>query len=486
MWFAKRNLKAQAEITEQQFFKELFSWNFFIIVAIVACLTFFGSYAWHHVVSLGNQAWKVLMKVTGNSFSTATEDTLGNINIVLAWYAGEDVMGWLLTDSMMIVSYNPNKNAATLLSVPRDLFVSYGTGMWAGKLNGMLWNHYLAHTGSVEQKTHHGAKMLMNKMSDISGIKAPYYALINFDGFISLIDSIGGISVEVPERLYDTEFPDDEYKGYITLDIPTGIQTMNGKTALRYARSRHSTSDFSRSERQQLIMKAVIDQIIAEFHITNIASFKTLFSQLSYVVQTNIDVGDMVGFLPGLAGERHMLNFVLSADCNNSYLETIQAGCILYNADRALFGGAATILPIGAWPGSVSYYKHTQAFGRWITDHQDIFIEKAPLTIINNIHKEYAKQWNYPYSGVAGKLAIELKEKGFVIDDVQGEVEASSGTTLYVLNPEEYKETIALLQTFVPIDTIITGSSSLYVDMTLSLGDRYLDHLIAAKNNKNP
>jgi hypothetical protein len=65
-------------------------------------------------------------------------------------------------------------------------------------------------------------------------------------------------------------------------------------------------------------------------------------------------------------------------------------------------------------------------------------------------------------------------------------VQASSGTTLYVLNPDEYKETITLLRTFVPIDTIVTGSSSLYVDMTLSLGDSYIDYLIATKNNKNP
>jgi LCP family protein required for cell wall assembly len=146
----------------------------------------------------------------------------------------------------------------------------------------------------MDEKTHFGATALMNKISDITGIEAPYYALINFDGFVSLIDSIGGVFVEVPSRLYDTEFPDDEYKGYITLDIPAGLQTMNGKTALRYARSRHSTSDFSRSERQQLIMKAVVDKLVSEFHITNISSFKTLFSQLSQVVQTNIDVGDMI------------------------------------------------------------------------------------------------------------------------------------------------------------------------------------------------
>jgi polyisoprenyl-teichoic acid--peptidoglycan teichoic acid transferase len=108
------------------------------------------------------------------------------------------------------------------------------------------------------------------------------------------------------------------------LDIPSGKQTMNGKTALRYARSRHSTSDFSRSARQQLILKSVIDKLVSEMNITNISNFKTLFSHFSDVVKTNVAVTDMIAILPNLTKERHMFNFVLSADCNNEYLETAQ------------------------------------------------------------------------------------------------------------------------------------------------------------------
>lgn len=99
-------------------------------------------------------------------------------------------MGGLLTDSMIMVSYNPNLNSASLFSVPRDLFVSYGTGQGAGKLNGLLWHYYVHGSGSKEEKLKYGALQLMTKMAEITGIEPSYYALVDFDGFISLIDSI--------------------------------------------------------------------------------------------------------------------------------------------------------------------------------------------------------------------------------------------------------------------------------------------------------
>jgi hypothetical protein len=104
----------------------------------------------------------------------------------------------------------------------------------------------------------------------------------------------------------------------------------------------------------------------------------------------------------------------------------------------------------------------------------------------SSIDEEYAKQQTVTYNGLAGKLAISLKEKAFLIDDVQWTVETATGTTLYVINPEEYKETIRLLQTIVPIDTIMTGSSPLYIDMTLSLGNSYIDMLKKKEPKKNP
>jgi LCP family protein required for cell wall assembly len=96
--------------------------------------------------------------------------------------------------------------------------------------------------------------MLSDKLEEIMGIKTPYYALIGFEGFKNVIDTLGGVTVDVPEAFTDYTYPKNELQ-VMTVHFDTGVQLMSGERALQYARSRHSTSDFSRSLRQQLIVQ---------------------------------------------------------------------------------------------------------------------------------------------------------------------------------------------------------------------------------------
>lgn len=478
MWYYKRPLHNNWNINRKTTLFDIFTLKYLLYTWIILCIIFFVNYAWNFLLQGWLQATNTLTKYSTKAlWMTMKSDQRGMINVVLAGYAWEDAMGWLLTDSIMVVSYHPWRNAATFLSIPRDLYVSYGTGLWAWKINWFFWTHYLVATWSEQEKIEFAALALAKKVSDITGIQTSYYGLINFDWFVTLIDSIWGIEVEVPERLYDTQFPDDDYKWYITLDIPSGNQFMDGKTALKYARSRHSTSDFSRSARQQLIISAVINKLISSFSITNVSNYKHLFSQIISVITSNVDLEDTISLLPGLTKQRYMFHFWYSADCDTRSIESIQPGCLLYNADRNLFGGAATMLPEGATPSKISSYKATQNFWSRITSNQDIFIENAPITIVNNIDTAYAKQKNQITQGHALRLWLELKKKGFVIDDIQSLIEISTWTVLYVLDPHEYQSTIKALQSIIPIDTIITGSSAQYLDMTLVLWNTYIDYL---------
>jgi len=86
------------------------------------------------------------------------------------------------------------------------------------------------------------------------GIKTPYYALIGFEGFQNVIDTLDGITIDVPESFTDYTYPKNELQ-VMTVHFDTGVQIMSGERALQYARSRHSTSDFARSLRQQLIVQ---------------------------------------------------------------------------------------------------------------------------------------------------------------------------------------------------------------------------------------
>ncbi len=124
-------------------------------------------------------------------------------------------------------------------------------------------------------------------MAQITGVPIPYYMFVDFDGFISLIDSLSGINVNVPQSLVDTSYPGPN-NNYITFSIQSGQQVLDGETALKYARSRHSTSDFSRALRQQLIIKAMVDKVLGSISITNPGSVRKVYKEFTEVMKTNI------------------------------------------------------------------------------------------------------------------------------------------------------------------------------------------------------
>ena len=94
---------------------------------------------------------------------------------------------------------------------------------------------------------------------------------------------MGGVSVNVPETLIDPTFPIDNFN-YGTLRINSGQQIMNGEKALSYARSRHSTSDFDRSRRQQIIIKAVLNKLLS---LGSLSKIKPLYNDFQATVTTN-------------------------------------------------------------------------------------------------------------------------------------------------------------------------------------------------------
>ncbi|MBP7007703.1 LCP family protein [Patescibacteria group bacterium] len=99
--------------------------------------------------------------------------------------------------------------------------------------------------------------------------------------------------MDVPEELYDPTFPVDDFT-YGTLHINSGRQTMDGHTALNYARSRHSTSDFDRSARQQIIIKSVLQKLLS---FGSLSKIKKLYSNVSSTVTTNIGINDILKYI---------------------------------------------------------------------------------------------------------------------------------------------------------------------------------------------
>lgn len=163
------------------------------------------------------------------------------LNIVLLGSDKRPGSGAWRTDSMIIVSVDTASNIVRLLSIPRDLWV-YIPGHGYNRVNTAdLWGE-LAKKGTgperVKQTIHHNL-----------GIPIHYYVRVDFQGFMKIIDTVGGIDVDV-----DCPLPD--------IKLSAGMHHMNGAQALRYARSRYSTSDFDRGRRQRKVLMALWDQAL--------------------------------------------------------------------------------------------------------------------------------------------------------------------------------------------------------------------------------
>jgi len=94
-------------------------------------------------------------------------------------------MGGFLTDTIMLASFDPTLGAVTFLSIPRDTYVIYDGGR-RGKINGIYRAKYLE-TGDEDK----AAKALAKKVEEITDVKIPYYAMVNFDGFVKFVDALG-------------------------------------------------------------------------------------------------------------------------------------------------------------------------------------------------------------------------------------------------------------------------------------------------------
>lgn len=162
------------------------------------------------------------------------------------------------TDSMIVVHIDPQQQLFTTLSLPRDL------AMTIPRVNDMRRINTAYYLGEKQLGAGYGPALAKESLSKLLGIPIDRYVLINFEGFKTLIDKLGGITIDVPKAISDDKYPMDEYAGDVRtmkIHFDPGVQKMDGKTALIYSRTRHADSDFGRQQRQQQVLMAMFKQI---------------------------------------------------------------------------------------------------------------------------------------------------------------------------------------------------------------------------------
>lgn len=227
--------------------------------------------------------------------------TSDRVNVLVMGFGGGNHDGAYLTDSLLILSIIPSTHHTTLVSVPRDLWVQVpeGSGNY-GKINSVY--EYAA--GTTNKNPAAGGNAAVRKISLVTGLDVKYWMTIDFTGFRELINSIGGVDVYVPNS-FNACYPKNDNANidpsWIKIQFNKGNQHMDGETAMRYARAREplevcsnqksenyaELTDFGRSARQQIIIKAVLAKVKQTSTWTHLygamdALQKTLYTNLSF------------------------------------------------------------------------------------------------------------------------------------------------------------------------------------------------------------
>ncbi|PIS31245.1 hypothetical protein COT42_01635 [Candidatus Saganbacteria bacterium CG08_land_8_20_14_0_20_45_16] len=183
------------------------------------------------------------------------------------------------SDTIMLLHIDPDKKEASLISIPRDsLAILPGRGL--DKIN-----HAFAYGG---------AELSRKTVSNLLKIDIPYYITVNLSGIIDIIDSLGGITINVEKRMYYVD-----YAGGLYIDLKPGVQKLSGKDAMGYLRFRHDGGDFKRIVRQQNFLTSLAQEMLKR---DNLLRSPQLFLTLLSYLDTNLGSKEIFGLALSLRG----------------------------------------------------------------------------------------------------------------------------------------------------------------------------------------
>lgn len=212
------------------------------------------------------------------------------INFLILGIGGAGHDGGSLTDTIIFGSVSEKDNSASLLSIPRDLYINMGEDIGYTKIN---------HSVFIGDKIEYGygLEFSKNMIEQTLDEKIDYIIKIDFESFEKIISIIGGVYINVETAFTDEEYPTLDH-GYETISFESGWQVMDGATALKYARSRHGNngegSDFARSKRQEKIILSVKEKILSLKTLSNPAKLYKIITELDKNIDTNIKYRDIV------------------------------------------------------------------------------------------------------------------------------------------------------------------------------------------------
>ena len=385
---------------------------FILLAVLFASLLFAGTV--RALVSLRILSFSSIASITG---AAPAADDNGYTNVLLLGQGDSGHDGLNLTDTIMVASIDPKRTQSmVLLSLPRDLYLLNTERMGKGRLNSMYrdFRSFMRFERGMdeEEATEETLKELAAEVGRKLNMDIDHTIKVDFIGFVKAVDEIGGVDLEVPYDIVDTEYPDENY-GYETFEISEGMQHLDGETALKYARSRHTTSDFGRSARQQQLLGAISGKAKEVGLTKDPKKLISIARIISEHMETTLSLSELVGLaaLSKDIDKSRIITMQLN-DRNGLYDAYIEPGGLLYTPPRNEFEGASVLLPVSI-PEFPVTWKQIRAFTALLINQRAAYLADPEIAVLNSTAK----------SGSARRLGNELNRFGFEI----GEIANASG-----------------------------------------------------------
>jgi anionic cell wall polymer biosynthesis LytR-Cps2A-Psr (LCP) family protein len=311
-----KKIRQRLVTTYQQFNQKqkniYWAFLFFLTLIIIVSATF----TYHHLKNKKKNQEQMTTKTNiANQLNSDTShietDDQKELNILLIGYGGAGHQGGMLADLIQIAHLDFVQQIITFISIPRDLELNLNNGTYR-KIN----NVFSSQMTGTEPMLNAG-QATKELLSTVTNLNIKYFIAVDFVGFQRLIgQELSGIEVEVAENFEDQWYPIEgkqlEPCGYSneeiaqltatlsgfdlekqfacryeTIYFPAGVQNMEGDDALKYVRSRHSSSDFDRSRRQVEVLNGIRKKLFDLEALSNISQF---FKQVKQHVYTNFDL----------------------------------------------------------------------------------------------------------------------------------------------------------------------------------------------------
>lgn len=359
----------------------------------------------------------------------------GRINILFLGMGGANHPGGTLTDTIIVASIDPiNKNMA-MMSIPRDIYYPVDNS-YTDKINEIYSVGEREDEGS-------GAKYAKEKIGEMLDLPIHYYITLDFYAFTELVDEIGGVDIYVEKNLYDPYFPDQDMNGYSPFYIKVGQHHMDGETALKYARSRQTTSDFDRAARQQKIIQAVKEKILQLGYLANPKNIVDLVDVVGEHVRTDFSPKEIYA----------LANLLKDVDTSSI------ASKVLTNAtDGELYSCSGGYLcPAGDDWGEIQKIAHE------IFTDPSLISEGAKIEVLNGTST----------AGLATKLSQTLESYNYNVVSVGNAKKDYQKTVIYDYSGGKKEITLQFLQKRLLADIVKVSSSGLDIDLRIIIGEDY-------------